>query len=114
MDINIESNPGTRNNFTQITIGHVKNVNPNVKEVTGHYVINNGTPPTKEERQTAFHSRAEIGNRRNNACLECEKRLLHRVKSGEITLWEAISLAWIEGEEYATEHYDELQLLHKK
>ena len=113
MDINIKDDPGTGNNYTNITIGHVENVNPNVKKVTGHFIVNDGTQSSKEERRTAFHKKAEIGNRRNNACLECEKRLLQKVKSGKTTVWEAITLAWIEGEEYGREHAEELKIFQK-
>ena len=109
MDMEIKD-PGTGNHFTKINISHVENVNPNVKEIRSTFYVN-APGLTKEERQAAFHSKAEIGNRRNNACLNCEKRLLQKVKSGKMTIHEAITLAWIDGEEYGREHAEELKIL---
>ena len=39
MDINIKGNPGTGNHLTEVKTGHVKNINPNVKEVKGTFII---------------------------------------------------------------------------
>ena len=64
---------------------------------------------TQEERRAAFHQKAEIGNKRNNACLDIEKSLLKRIGK-DLSVHEAITLAWAAGCDYGKEHAEELML----
>lgn len=65
---------------------------------------------TQEERRALFHKKAEIGNRRNNACIAEESYLIKRFKSGDISINDAICLAWDSGCKYGKEHAEELKI----
>ena len=65
---------------------------------------------TQEERRAAFHQKAEIGNKLNNACLAVEDNLIKRIEKKTLTIREAITLAWAEGCDYGKEHAEELKI----
>lgn len=64
----------------------------------------------QEQRRAAFHNKAEIGNKRNNACLAIENQLLKQVLKKDLTIHEAITLAWADGCNYGKEHAEELKV----
>ena len=65
---------------------------------------------TQEERRELFHRKAEIGNRRNNAAIEAEKKLMSRYQKEGFTVREIITLAWAAGCRYGKEHAEELKI----
>ena len=65
---------------------------------------------TQEERRALFHKKAEIGNLRNSTNLNDTHRIALRFRDKDITLSDALSLAWVAGCEFGREHSEELKI----
>ena len=66
---------------------------------------------TQEERRTQFHKKARIGYKRNSASLNDCHNIAERYYKKELTLGEALGLAWAAGCEYGKNHAKELNEL---
>ena len=65
---------------------------------------------TQEERRALFQKKAEAGNRRNNTAIADCKTIERRFNQHQLTINEALSLAWAAGCGYGKEHAEELKV----